>query len=249
MRSISLSITITTILLTLSATVGARDTAAQGQNTPGFAKKWIGSRLTVGARLNHYGLIETRRYGDNGLDNANLTTNFVGSLWGLDTKQHGFPNPFVEYRLAKGIGIGVAYDELRAKTLDWTSDEKVAIGGDGDLEIRGVNAYITARYKNRTRFEPFVFAGYAWYNSDFDESPEWAAPGRYFVVAGTDGWVAGGGGRVRVTSHIGADVTYRHAQLRDVSARAVLTGGGGRNRTGAFPMRYNAFALGLSYTF
>lgn len=235
--------------LLLAASAVARGDQAGQSPAPasGFVQKWISTRLVVGARFTYYWLEDSRRAGENGYDNGNLEGNFLGSLWGLDAQQHIFPNPYLEYRVVSGLGLGVAYDELRVKTLDWANEEQVATAGDGDLEIRGVGVYLVGRYRNRTRFEPYGSAGFAWYRSHFDVSPGWAAPGRRFEVEDTDGWFVTAGVKMSLARHFGVDVMFRHSHLGDVGARAYLRPN--RYREGAFPMRYDALAVGALYAF
>jgi hypothetical protein len=208
---------------------------------------WISTRLSLGASFTHYRLEETRRSGANGYDNANLSGNFLGSLWGLDAQQHYFPNPYLEYRLVSGFGVGVLYDQVRARTLDWANEEKTTTAGDGDLELRGVGIYAVARYRNPSRYAPHASAGYAWYSSRFFVSPGWAAPGRRFVVEDTGGWFVSAGCTVDVAKGFGLDASVRYSHIDDVAARAYF--GDKRYRGGAFPMRYVAFALGVAYAF
>jgi hypothetical protein len=191
--------------------------------------------------------MDTRRSDADGYDNHNLSGNFLGSLWGLDAQQHYFPNPYFEYRLFSGVGVGASYDQLRAKTLDWANDDHTATAGDGDLELRGVGAYLVLRYSNRSRFEPRATAGFAWYKAHFFESPGWAAPGRHFAVEDTNGWFATGGCAAHLSRHFGLDTTVRYSAIGDVAARAYLLGN--HYRSGSFPMRYTALALGAAYSF
>ena len=210
---------------------------------------WISTRLSLGASFTYYWLEDTRRSGEHGYDNGNLSGNFLGSLWGLDAQQHYFPNPYMEYRVVSGFGIGVMYDQVRAKTLDWANEEQQITAGDGDLELRGIGVYLVARYKNPTRYVPHASAGYAWYKSHFFVSPGWAAPGRRFVVEDTDGWFVSAGCTVTVAKGFGLDASVRYSHIGDVAARAYLSGSRNRYRGGAFPMRYTAFALGVAYAF
>jgi opacity protein-like surface antigen len=207
----------------------------------------VATRLSVGARFNYYWLEESRRSGENGYDNGNLSGNFLGSLWGIDAQQHYFPNPYVEYQLLSGVGVGVMYDELRVKTLDWANEEHTVTAGDGDLEIRGVGLYLLARYRNPTRYAPYATVGYGWYTSHFFVTEAWAVAGRRFLVEDTQGWFVSGGCSVNVAKHIAVDVSARYSHLADVQARAQLVGN--RYRTGAFPMRYTALTLGVAYAF
>ena len=233
-------------LLLLSVPARAQDAPAAGER-PGFGQRWIATRLSIGARFTYFWLEDTRRAGENGYDNGNLSGNFLGSLWGLDAQQHYFPNPYLEYRVVSAFGIGVSYDQVRAKTLDWANEEHTLTAGDGELELRGVGVYLVASHRNRSRFEPYANAGYAWYESRFFVSQGWAAPGRRFVVEDTDGWFVAAGCTVTLGRHLGIDAMVRHSQVGDVAARAYLVRN--RHRDGAFPMRYDALAVGIAYAF
>jgi opacity protein-like surface antigen len=236
------------LLLAVAATAVAEQAGQPTETPASFGQKWIATRLVVGARFTHYWLEDSRRAGENGYDNGNLEgNNFLGSLWGLDAHQHYFPNPYVEYRVVSGLGFGVTYDQLRAKTLDWADEEQTATAGDGDLEIRGVGIYLLGRYRNRTRFEPYGILGFTWYKSHFDVSPGWAAPGRRFEVENTDGWFMTAGCTLSLTRHFSVDVMFRHSQVEDVAARAYFRPN--RYREGAFPMHYDALAFGGLYAF
>jgi len=207
----------------------------------------VSTRLSIGARFTHYRLEESRRSGPNGYDNGNLSGNFLGSLWGIDAEQHYFPNPYIEYQVLSGVGVGVMYDQLRVRTLDWANQDRTVTAGDGDLEIRGVGVYLLARYRSSTRYSPYATAGYAWYQSHFFVTEGWAIAGRRFLVEDTEGWFMSGGCTVSVVKHFGIDVSVRYSHVGDVQGRAQLVGN--RYRTGAFPMRYIAFAVGVAYAF
>jgi opacity protein-like surface antigen len=244
MRAVSLC---AWLILAAAGAAGAEQAASSPEPRPTFGQRWIATRLVAGARFTYYWLEDSRRAGENGYDNGNLDVNFLGSLWGLDAQQHYFPNPYLEYRIVSGFGLGVTYDQLRAKTLDWANEDRTATAGDGDLEIRGVGVYVLGRYRNRSRFEPYGSVGFAWYRSHFDVSPGWLTPGRRFEVENTDGWFATAGCRMTLAGHLGVDVVFRHSHVGDVAARAYLRPN--RYREGAFPMRYDALAIGALYAF
>jgi hypothetical protein len=153
----------------------------------------------------------------------------------------------VEYRVVRGFGAGVAYDEARIKTLDWASDDHTATAGDGDLRLRGLQIYAFGRLRNRTRFTPLFRGGFSRYGSAFFEDPGWALPGRYFEVQGTRGWFADAGVRVALWRGIDLDASVEHSWLKDVDAKAHLQNGGGRR--GAFPLRNDALRVGAAYRF
>jgi hypothetical protein len=207
----------------------------------------VANRLSIGARMTHFWLEDDRRATDHGYDNLNLAGNFLGSLWGLDARQHYFPNPFLEYRVVSAFGVGVAYDQERAKTLDWGDAAQTITVGDGDVEIRGLQYYVFGRFRNRTRITPYVNAGFARYWSRFYVSPDWALPGRHFEVDDTDGWFVSGGGDIALTRHLGLDALYRHSQTEAVSGRAFFNAK--RHRSGSFPMRSDLGSVGLLYRF
>ncbi len=237
------------IVALLSSAAGAGGERSAAAEAPsGFAGRWVAKRLSVGARVTCFRLEDTRRASENGYDNTNLEGNFLGSLWGLDARQHYFPNPFVEYRVASSFGVGLAYDQARARTLDWADDdERVVTAGDGDVEVRGLQAYVFGRYRNRTRFTTYASLGMAWYWSRFFESPGWSAPGRRFVVEDTNGWFVAVGCGFALSRHVGVDAMYRHSQVADVAARAYLHGN--HYRAGAFPMRNDGLGVGVVYSF
>ncbi len=163
-------------------------------------------------------------------------------------RQRYVPKPFLEYRVVSALGLGVAYDQVRIETLDWGNAERTKTAGDGDLRARGAQVYAFGRFANRTRVTPYAQIGFAYYWSAFFESPGWAAPGRAFDVSDTRGWLAGAGLRVALWKGIAVDGSYQHLQLGDVAA-AVRYASGGRGTKGAFPMRSDVVALGLSYGF
>lgn len=213
----------------------------------GIVTRAFGTRLSVGVRLSHLWLEDSRRYGEDGLDNGNGDVNFLGSLWGLDPQQGYIPGPVLEYRVVAGFGAGAAYDESRIKTLDWADDEHTRTAGDGDLRIRGVQLYAFARIRNRSRVTPFVRGGYSWYSSAFFESPGWALPGRYFEVEDTQGWFGGAGVTIGMMPHLGVDVSFEHSWLSDVDARARFPTG--RGKAGAFPVAATILRAGVACTF
>jgi hypothetical protein len=214
----------------------------------GFFGRWVADHLLVGASLTHFWLDDTRRATDHGYDNQNLTGNFLGSLWGLDAQQHYFPDPMLEYRIISSFGVGLAYDQARAKTLDWgIIDTRVTTIGDGDVEIRGLQFYLFGRYPNRTRLAPYANVGVSRYSSRFLPSPLWVAPGRHLDVDSTRGWFLASGCNVALGRHWGLQVFYRYSHVGAVSGRAFFHGT--HHRSGAFPMRNNRLGTGLFYAF
>jgi len=208
----------------------------------GFA----GDRVVLGARFTYFWLHDTRRSGGDGYDN-DYEGNYLGSLWGLDARQHYFPSPFLEVRIASSFGVGAAYGQARARTLDWATDEHLETAGDGDLEIRGIQVYAFGRYRTRSRFTPYAQAGWSFYRSHFFESPAWSGPGRRFEVDDVDGWFVAAGCRVDLGPRFGLDAVVSHAGVDDVPARAYLRPN--RYRAGAFPMRHTSVGLGATLAF
>jgi len=222
-----------------------------GEGGQGLFSQWVAKHLSVGLHVTRFWLEETRRPTDHGYDNTNIQGNFLGSLWGIDEKQHYFPNPFVEYRFVSSFGLGVAYDQSRARTLDWGNAEQTITSGDGDLEIRGLQFYVLGRYPNKTRFAPFANAGFGRYHATFYETAEWKAgsPGRHFVVNDTNGWFLALGCNVALAKHLGLDGLYRHSQIHEVSGCACADEACAHPRCGAFPMRNNLLGIGVAYGF
>jgi opacity protein-like surface antigen len=242
-----LSAAVLAAALLLAGRSGAEDVDAGAGAKQRFVARSVGGRLTLGVRFTHTWLVEDRRAGPNGYDNSNKRGNFLGSLWGLDAQQQYVPLPLVEYRVVRTFGVGVAYDQVRIKTLDWANPEHTMTAGDGDLEIRGVQTWAFGRWANRTRATPYLQVGFAHYWSRFLESPGWAAPGRYFEVESTQGWILTAGVRFAVGKGFALDGFYQRRQLDDVQAAAHLTGGG--RIKGVFPVRSNVVAVGVVYGF
>jgi opacity protein-like surface antigen len=206
----------------------------------------IHGRLSLGLRVSHWSLSDSRRYAEDGsLDNHN-PGNFLGSLWGLDPKQNWIPLPCLEYRVFSGFGIGAAYDQQRIKTLDWADDDKTTVSGDGDLQLRGAQVFAFGRYRNHSRFTPLARAGWGYYWAAFYENAGWQPP-RWMEVENSHGWFGGVGVEIAVKDQLGADVSFEHMALSDITAKAHLLYGGHKN--GVFPVSGNALRLGVRFTF
>jgi hypothetical protein len=235
---------------TLAAEVEAQTNAGPSK---GFWGSWIANRLSIGGDWTHFSLDDTRRYSANGLDNYNITGNFLGSLWGLDAKQHGWPSPFLEYRVFRAFGLGAAYDERRAMTLDWADDTKTVTVGDGDVELRGLQVYAFGQLSNRTRLVPYANVGHAHYWSHFFTLPSWSQgiPGHVIEVDATGGWFFSLGTRVKLVHGAALNTFYRRLFVDDVPVRAYadIINRPDHHRDGHFPMSGNTLGLGLTWAF
>lgn len=229
---------------------GAVAEAASPGMPSGFLDHWVRSRLTIVADWTRFSLADSRRVTDHGPDNKNRA-NFLGSLWGLDPKQHYFPDPSLEYRIVSVFGLGASYDQRRARTLDWGPNGEIV--GDGDVEIRGPQVYVFGRYPNRSRVTPYARVGLARYRSRFFVLPSWSGggPGRAIQVDGTSGRFFAGGFRISVGGHAALDAFYRYSFIRDVAARAYgdIINKPNQHRNGALPMRNSALGVGAAYGF
>jgi hypothetical protein len=230
------------VLLGCSGAGWAEDEETARSADSGFHGRFIGGRLFMGLRMSRWRLEDSRRYVDARLDNNNRRANFLGSLWGLDALPGFVPTPFVECRVVSVVGAGVAYDQVRVRTLDWANPEHSATAGDGDLRIRGVQVYAFGSLPNRTRVTPLVRVGFSRYSAAFFETGGWALPGRFFEVEDTQGWFVDATLRVSLGWRLSAEASYEHLWLRDVAARAGST-------AGAFPVRSDVVRVGLAYGF
>ncbi len=229
-----------------SVSASAEEKPAESHRSS-LVERWIEGRLSIGLRASHFWLEDSRRSDAQGYDNGNLSGNFLGSLWGLDPEQRYLPSPFLEYRVVSSFGVGTAYDRARVRTLDWGNDAHTVTAGDGDFDIRGLQVYAFGRYSGWTRVTPYAQLGFAQYWSRFFVSPGWAAPGRRFVVDGTEGWLATAGVRLALGRHAGVDLQYRHLDVADVAGRAYLRNN--HYRAGGFPVRSDWLGVGLAYAF
>jgi opacity protein-like surface antigen len=145
------------------------------------------------------------------------------------------------------VGLGSSYSQYRAKTLDWADQAAGITAGDGDVQVRGLDAYLVGRFRLGRRIKPYVQAGRTWYRSEFFASPGWLIPGRRFVAYDTTGWLASAGLTVRVVKHLDLEAAYRHTWMDDVQARAYLKGN--KYRGGAFPLANDALSFGAAFAF
>ena len=208
----------------------------------------IHDQLEVGARITYFQLKDDERGIRNNWD---LQRNFIGSIWGLEEKQSYIPKPYVQYAIIKYAGVGLSYDELTVKTVDWGNLEGTVKGGDGDCVIRGPAVYVFGRYPNSTWFTPFIELGYVKYFADFKETAAWAAvaPGYRFEVDDTESHYFAAGCDVRITDQWQAGIYYRRLYDAHVDARAYFTPGPQVGRYGSFPFDSRQFGVGVSYRF
>ena len=208
----------------------------------------IHDQLEVGARITYFQLKDDERGIRNNWD---LQRNFIGSIWGLEEKQSYIPKPYVQYAIIKYAGVGLSYDELTVKTVDWGNLEGTVKGGDGDCMIRGPVVYVFGRYPNSTRFTPFAELGYIYYFADFEEDPAWAAvgPGYRFEVDDTGSQYVAAGCDIRIKGQWQAGIYFRQLYNADVDARAYFSPGPRVGRSGSFPFDSRQFGLELSYRF
>jgi hypothetical protein len=211
----------------------------------------IRDHLEVGARIYQFNLQDTVREGPNGPRNRNIDENYIGSLWGLDEIQDYIPRVYAQYALTPYFGVGATYDHIEARTLDSGDPLKNGDPGDGTLEIYGPLFYLFARYPNSTRFTPMAEVGWAYYFSQFNESPEWAAvgPGYRFEVDDTAGYYLALDVDMAITRCWHCDIYWRCMFGPEVDARAYFHPGNKVGREGSFPMEYQMAGLGVAYRF
>lgn len=219
--------------------------AAEPAAETSWYDQWMKDHLEVGARVCYFKLQDNRRSGDNGYDNWNLDQNYIGSLWGLDEEQNYFPRLYVQYAFIPYAGVGLTYDQAKAKTLDWGNEEKTVESSDGSLEIVGPLLYLFGRYPNASHFMPFAELGVAHYAADFNQSGERGNTGHHMNVDDTDALFVGLGLMASLPRHWSCELYYRRMENADVDAKSDLSGE--VTRRGSFPMDYDLFALGASY--
>lgn len=215
----------------------------------------ISNRLTLGARVCFFALDETRRRGENGLRNENgfagNHVNYIGSLWGLEEIQDPIPRLYLQWTCCRYLGLGLTYDHVAAKTLDWKDASRTETQGDGDLQIRGPLAYLYAQLPNSSRLTPLAELGLAYYFADFCETEAWAhtGPGYRFEVDDTVGYYFALGTDLAITRCWHCDFYWRFMYGPEVDARAYFHPGNILGREGSFPMEYQMAGFGVSYHF
>ena len=207
----------------------------------------------VGIRSYRFALSDTRRRGDNGMDNANWegNINYVGSVWGLNELQNDLPRIYVQASLNPYIGFGLAYDYLGAKTVNWGNEQKTLLSTAGDLDMHGALLYTYLRCPLMFGITPFCELGGAWYRSDFTEDTAWIAAeqGRRIQVDNPFGFMVGLGVSVEFASEWSVNLYWRQMFDVDVEARASYSSEDQGPHTGSFPMDASVIGLGAAYHF
>ncbi|OQA26479.1 MAG: hypothetical protein BWY59_01366 [Verrucomicrobia bacterium ADurb.Bin345] len=203
-------------------------------------------RWEVGARITHFSLEDD----DRGGNNSNIRGNFLGSIWGLEEEQSYLPKPYIQYLVIPYGGVGLGYDAMTIKTVDWGDDARTFKSSDGDLTVQGAAFYLFGRYPNETRFTPFAEVGFVYYMADFDEDSEWKAtgPGYRFEVDDTSGNYIALGCNVQIYEQWFMNIYFRRLFEATVDGKAHF-GPGYRPRSGSFPLENDAWGLGVSYQF
>ena len=238
-------------LWTTLAACGAWEATAAAADT-NAVPPGLRNHLEVGARIVHFVLEDAEREARSGRpSNLNIEGNYIGSIWGLEEIQDYVPRLYAQYAFIPDLGIGLTYDHLGAKTLDWGDATGTTIAGDGDLEIWGPMLYLFMRYSNSTPFRPYAELGAAYYFASFDETAEWAAtaPGYRFEVDDTLGFYLACGVDAAVHESWHVDLYLRYLYGTEVDARAYFKPGSTPGRTGAFPLDYVMAGAGLAHSF
>ncbi len=223
--------------------------ASMGDRYPSYGFKYF----EVGVRSYRFVLSDTRRRGDNGMDNSNWegNINFIGSVWGLDAIQNDLPRLYAQVALNPYVGFGLAYDYLGAKTVNWGNDQKTLLSTEGDLHMHGALLYTFLRYPLMFGITPFCELGAAWYRSDFTEDAAWIAAeeGRRLDVDNPFGYMVGLGVSVEFANEWSVNLYWRQMLELDVKARAYYNSDDQGTHSGAFPMDASVIGLGAAYHF
>jgi len=209
---------------------------------------WMRGRVEVGARVSMIDLRDDTRSGPTGPENRN-PNNFLGSIWGLDAEDDVLPRLFVQVKIHEQFGVGLTYDSLTLKTLDWANAEKTLKTTDGDLEAWGPLVYFFARTKPYRRVQGVAELGLAWYFTSFKVDPMWVGgnPDRRFETEDTRGIFLALGAEVRIAEDWRLGVYWRRMFNADVDAEAFV--GRGNSRIGNFPLEYDMYSAGVTWEF
>lgn len=214
---------------------------------PGQA--WKDSSWQVGTRYTEVQLQDkTRGTPGNG--------SYFGTITEITEEQDGLPNKaYVQYRLFKSpVWLGVSYDHLSAKTQDNVDIDGDGIydlkGSDGSEEIQGLIPYLQAAWDNKTRFSPYVQAGFGFYQAKFNPNSWGNNRQRYVEATGNvTGIELAGGLNIRLYKNLSADIFAKTMKVEDITGDWYYNYG--RNYGGPFimTMSYTAFGAGLNYRF
>ena len=191
----------------------------------------------IGTRVTHFELQDDKR-------GTRFNDSFMGSITELKNEQNDTPNkPFVQYRLVNSpFWIGVSYDRYSGDTWDGG-------GSDGSVVLEGLIPYVQARWENTTRLVPYIEAGLAFYDVNFDESEGWSNDGSRDVRLDDSvmGMEIAGGLAVRVYKGLSLDLYARYMDVDDINGAYYINGD--RDGDAIFTMSYVAYGVGLQYQF
>jgi len=172
-------------------------------------------------------------------------------LWGLDENQNYLPRPYFQWVVNDYFGLGVSYDYLAVKTVDWANAEKTRTSSDGDLFLQGGLLYAFVRCPLLFGITPFGELGGAWYKVDFVESAKWVAQGAGYRLEVDDaiGYYIGLGVNVDISIDWSLNLYWRQMYEAEVKARAFFSSASEPDRVGSFPMGYRMIGLGAAFHF
>ncbi len=232
-----------------------------------FYQRYIAGKLSIGTR-SAYRFLTDDDSGAKGRGQGEGT--FLGTIYALDEKQNVLPlRPFISYFFSDYIGLELAYDcmeaETRATPPGFANDKS-----DGDVALKGVTLSMLARYRNSSRFTPYLGIGAGFFKGSFDEDPAWrlgyphpdayaalgspSSPlnGRYrsMEVDDTIALVATVGVSCRISGGWSLDLSGQYFKAdADATFQGYSHGVLDTWQTGSFPMDNLSVRLGLSYTF
>jgi hypothetical protein len=202
----------------LSSSVLAQEAAPVMSSAPAEEPKIAASPVEASVETGSW-MIGTRWTRFELLDDTRGTPNngsFMGTITMLKDDQDDTPNKlFAQYRLFESwCWIGLSYDHVRAAAWDEG-------GTDGSVDLEGFIPYVQARWENTTLVVPYVEAGLALYNVDFEESSGWSADGQRSVKLddSVTGMEIAGGAAVRVYKNLSIDFYAQYMNVEDITGK------------------------------
>ncbi len=129
----------------------------------------------------------------------------------LDEIQNSSPTLYGRCRVFKYVAIEVGQEKLRG-------DARTYYGhSDGELDVDGLSLQILGTLPNRTPFEPYVGAGVAFLDAEFDHAPWGQGVHIIDTEDGTRGLVASAGCGIRLWKGLSIDIIVRYMQA-DIDA-------------------------------
>ena len=118
------------------------------------------SHIEIGLRTSYLTLDETEYHYDAA---GEIVDGYLGSITELKAEQDYSPMLYANITYSDWLSLQIGYERYEVRTGRFWDDET-----DGSFQFSGPSVLLQLRYANQTRFTPYVGAGVAMLDVDFD---------------------------------------------------------------------------------